>query len=269
MDSLLEVLGLDEPPMGVFYTDVEPKEGVSPKAQAPVSREAEEKGEVDWLAVQENFSCVLGKVWQARKKKIAAYFDRERFGCLGGAFYLGFLKPYLNMHPFFISTGIEGMFEGEHYAASPEAARYIFEAMDPMPAPKRFCVIKPVDSFRGGETPDVVVFFARPEVIGGLAFLTAFLTEDIEAVQTPFGPGCSGLVTWPMKYLKQGRQVAVLGSLDPSCRRFLKTDELSFAVPLALYRQMLERWESSFLKGETWKTVRKKIARSRKTWGES
>ena len=76
MARLLEALGLDEAPMGVFYTDEEPKVGVSPKAQAPVSREAEEKGEVDWLGVQENFSCVLGKVWQARKKKIAAYFDR-------------------------------------------------------------------------------------------------------------------------------------------------------------------------------------------------
>jgi hypothetical protein len=44
MNRLLEVLGLDEPPMGVFYTDVEPEGGVSPKAQTPVSREAEEKG---------------------------------------------------------------------------------------------------------------------------------------------------------------------------------------------------------------------------------
>lgn len=269
MASLLEVLGLDEAPMGVFYADAEPKEGVSPKAQPPVSREAEERGEVDWLAVRENFSCVLGKVWQARKRKVAAYFDRERFGCLGGAFYLGFLKPYLNMHPFYISTGIEGMFEGEHYAPSPEAARAFFEAIDPIPAPKRFCVIKPIDSFREGETPEVVVFFARPEVIGGLAFLAAFVTEDIEAVRTPFGPGCSGLVTWPMKYLGEGRQVAVLGSLDPSCRKFVKPDELSFAVPYGLYEQMLERWEESFLKGETWKTVRKKIARSRKAWAES
>ena len=72
MNRLLEVLGLDEPPMGVFYTDVEPEGGVSPKAQTPVSREAEEKGEVDWMAVQQNFSCVLGKVWQARKKRTAA-----------------------------------------------------------------------------------------------------------------------------------------------------------------------------------------------------
>ncbi len=268
MNSLLEVLGLDEPPMGVFYTDVKPEEGVSPKAQTPVSREAEEKGEVDWMAVQENFSCVLGKVWLARKKKTAAYFDKERFGCLGGAFYLGFLKPYLNMHPFFISTGIEGIFEGERYASSPDAATAFFEAVDPLPAPKRFCVIKPIDRFEEGECPEVVVFFARPEVIGGLSFLVAFVTEDIDAVRTPFGPGCSGLVTWPMKYLSEGRQVAVLGSLDPSCRKFLKPDELSFAVSYGMYEQMLERWEESFLKQEAWKTVRKKIARSRKAWGE-
>ncbi len=268
MNSLLEVLGLDEQPMGVFYTDVKPEEGVSPKAQTPVSREAEEKGEVDWMAVQENFSCVLGKVWLARKKKTAAYFDKERFGCLGGAFYLGFLKPYLNMHPFFISTGIEGIFEGERYASSPDAATAFFEAVDPLPAPKRFCVIKPIDRFEEGECPEVVVFFARPEVIGGLSFLVAFVTEDIDAVRTPFGPGCSGLVTWPMKYLSEGRQVAVLGSLDPSCRKFLKPDELSFAVSYGMYEQMLERWEESFLKQEAWKTVRKKIARSRKAWGE-
>ncbi len=268
MNNLLEVLGLDEPPMGVFYTDVEPEGGVSPEAQTPVSREAEEKGEVDWVAVQENFSCVLGKVWQARKKKTAAYFDKERFGCLGGAFYLGFMKPFLHMHPPFISTGIEGLLEGERYAPSPEAATAFFEAMDPLPAEKRFCVIKPIDRFEEGERPEVVVFFARPEVIGGLSFLVYFVTEDIDAVRTPFGPGCSGLVTWPMNYLRQGKQVAVLGSMDPSCRKFVKPDELTFAVPYSMYLQMLERWEESFLKQETWKTVQKKIARSRKAWGE-
>ena len=71
-----------------------------------------------------------------------------------------------------------------------------------------------------------------------------------------------------MKHLHQGRQVAILGSFDPSCRRFVKPDELSFAVPHSMYRQMLERWEESFLKRETWTTVRKKIARSRKAWAQ-
>lgn len=263
---LLEVLMADEP-MGVYYTDREP-DGVSPRSQRPLSREAEERGEVDWQAVMENFSCVLGIVWQARRKKKAAFFDRERFGCPGGAFYLGFMKPYLNMHPYFISTGIPGILEGERYSDSPEAAREFFDTIDPPPAPARFCVIKPLSLFAGGEEPDTVIFFSRPEVLSGLFNLTTFVTGDIDAVRTPFGPGCSGLVTWPAKYREQGKEYAMLGAFDPSCRRFLKTDELSFAVPLSLYRKMITRWEGSFLTTETWKTVRKKIARSRKTWGE-
>jgi len=269
LDGFLEVLGLDEAPMGVFYSDREPEGGVSPKPQIPVSRQAEEKGEVDWMAVMGNFSCVLGNVWRARKKRVAACFDRERFGCVGGAFYLGFLKPYLHMHPPFISTGIPGIFPGERYAPTPEVAAAFFDTIDPLPAPKRWCVIQPLDRFAEGESPEVVAFFGRPEVMSGLCYLAYFVTEDIDVVKTPFGPGCSGLVTWPLKHLKQGREWAVLGGLDPSCRKFLKADEVTFAVPYSLYGKMLSRWQESFLAGDTWRTVRKKIERSRKAWGEA
>ncbi len=269
LNGFLDILGLGEAPMGAFYTDTEPEGGLSPKPQAPVSREAEEKGEIDWQAVMGNFSCTLGHVWRARKKRAPACFDRERFGCVGGAFYLGFMKPYLHMHPPFISTGIPGVFPGERYAASPEAAAAFFDAIDPPPAPKRWCVIQPMERFGEGEAPEVVIFFGRPEVMSGLCFLTTFVTEDIEAVKTPFGPGCSGLVTWPLKYLSQGRECAVLGGLDPSSRKFLKTDEITFAVPYSLYRKMLDRWQESFLAGDTWQVVRKKIERSKKAWGES
>ena len=93
--DMLYALGLDEEPMGVIWTDKEPPDCVSPKAQKPISREAEEKGEIDWQSVMENFACVLGIIWRARKKNAAACFDAERFGCLGGAFYLGFMRPYL------------------------------------------------------------------------------------------------------------------------------------------------------------------------------
>jgi len=265
----LEALGLDEPPMGVGYADQAPADAISPAAQAPLSRQAEERGEIDWQAVQTNFSCVLGNVWRARKKRAAACFDRERFGCVGGAFYLGYLKPYLHMHPPFISTGIPGVFEGERYAPSPGTAQAFFDAMDPVPAPRRWCVIQPVERFAGGPPPDVAVFFTRPEALGGLFMLTAFVTESIDAVKTPFGPGCSGLVTWPLRYLSEGREWAVLGGFDPSCRKFLKTDELTFAVPWSLYCKMLDRWEDSFLARDAWKTVRRKIERSRKAWGEA
>jgi hypothetical protein len=56
---------------------------------------------------------------------------------------------------------------------------------------------------------------------------------------------------------------------DPSARKFFKTDELSFTVPFDMFVEMLNRFETSFLKTKTWPTVQKKIARSKKSWGES
>ena len=104
--DFLEALGLDEEPMGMYYTDVEPKEGITPKSELLPTIEMEARGEVDWGALFSNFSCVIGNIWRARKKQTAAYFDKERFGCLGGAFYLGFLKPQLNFITYYVSTGI-------------------------------------------------------------------------------------------------------------------------------------------------------------------
>lgn len=39
------------------------------------------------------FSCVMGHIWRARRKKTAAYFSDKQFGCPGGVFFLGFNKP--------------------------------------------------------------------------------------------------------------------------------------------------------------------------------
>ena len=270
MDSkgFMEILGLNEEPLGMYYTDEDPGEGFSPKPGQLPSAERERKGEVDWESIFENFSCVMGHIWRARKKKTFAVFDRERFGCLGGAFYLGFLKPQLDFIGLYISSGIPGRMDGEHYLESPEISRKFFESIDPRPAPARFCVFKPVSQFQGEERPEVVIFFARPEVISGLNQLASFVTNDFEAVISPFGAGCSNIVSWPLHYLSRGKIKAVLGGWDPSARKFYKTDEITFAVPYEMYESMVKRWNESFLTSGAWKTVVKKIERSRKTWGE-
>ena len=146
--------------------------------------------------------------------------------------------------------------------------RRFFETLDPRPAPARFCVFKPVSQFKENETPEVVTFFARGEVMAGLCTLATFVTEDFEAVASPFGAGCSYMVTWPLHYLKQGRMRAVIGGWDPSDRKFMKTDEMTFSVPYEMYTLFLERWENSFLLTDTWAGVKKKISRSREAWGE-
>lgn len=267
--EFVEALGLIEEPMGMLYTNEQPTEGVSPQPGTLPTVEDEAAQKVDWASINAKWTCVIGAIWRARKQGTVAYFDRERFGCLGGAFYLGFLKPQLEMITYYVSTGIPGRFEGEHYFESPEVTRNFFHTIDPRPAPARFCLFKPISLFGEDESPELVIFFSRPESIAGLNQLATFVTNDFEAVYSPFGAGCSNIVTWPLRYLAQGKLKAVLGGWDPSDRKFLKPDEITFTVPFEMFTRMVHRWPESFLNTATWQVVRKKAERSRKAWGES
>jgi len=80
LPRFLEILGLDEEPMGIFYTDEKPAEGFSPKPTDLPTREKELENAINWQAVFGEFSCVIGNIWRARKKKIAAYFDSASGG---------------------------------------------------------------------------------------------------------------------------------------------------------------------------------------------
>jgi len=258
--AFLEALGYAEQPFGMFYTDTEPEKGFVPKEGAAFSFQMEQRGEIDFSALFQNFSFVMGKIWLARKKNSAAYFEATRPGCVGGSFYLGFHRPQLDFISYFVSTGVPGRIDGERYLPSPEATKRFFSEISPRPAPARFCVFKPLSQFKKNEMPEIVTFFARGEVMSGLCTLATFVTEDFEAVSSPFGAGCSHIVTWPLHYLKQGKMKAILGGWDPSERRFMKTDEMTFSIPYEMYLLLLEKWEESFLLTETWAGVKKKIA---------
>ena len=269
LPKFLEILRLDEEPMGIFYTDEKPAEGFSPKPIDLPTREKEMKDEIDWQKVFGQFSCVMGHIWRARKKQTAAYFSAEQFGCPGGAFWTGFNKPQTETIIHYVSTGIPNWTEGELYCDSPDNLRQIFEYVDPRPAPKPFCVVKPLSKFSQDEDPELIAFFTRPESLSGLHQLAAFVTNDPEVVASPWGAGCGAVIVWPIHYLSKGESKAVIGGWDPSARKFFKTDELSFSVPYQMFEDMLNRYDDSFLKTKSWATVQKKIERSKKTWGES
>ena len=269
LPEFLLTLGLDEEPLGLFYTDERPATGISPKPAELPTREKEKHNAIDWQGIFSQFSCAIGHVWRARKKKTCAYFSAEQFGCPGGAFWLGFNKPQAETIIKYVSTGIPGWTEGEHYCESPEALGRIFEYVDPRPAPATYCVIQPLSLFKLEEAPEVVIFFLRPESLSGLHQLAAYITNDPEVVASPWSAGCGSLAVWPLHYMAKGKNKAVLGGWDPSARKFYKTDELSFTIPYRMFTDMLVRYKDSFLKNKTWATVQKKIDRSKKAWGEA
>ncbi len=265
--AFLALLGLDEMPMGILYTDAQPAAGLSPKPSVLPTCERESCNAINWGEVFGNFSCVMGHIWRARRKKTAAYFSAEQFGCPGGAFWLGFMKPQTETIIRYVSSGIPGHMEGELYCESPDALRKTFLDIDPPQIGKKFWVIKPLDLFAPDELPEFVTFFTRAEPLTGLHQLAYFVSNDPEVVASPWGAACAGLGTWPLKYRLMGKNRAVIGGWDISARKFFRNDELSFTVPFEMFEQMLLRGESSFLCRENWNgPVRKKIARSRSLW---
>jgi len=268
--EFFDALALYEEPMGAYYTDGKPEECITPKEAQLPTFEQEKRGEVDFGAVFGSFSCVFQSIWRARKKNTAACFDKSHFGCLGGAFAFGFNKPQLELIVRYVSTGIPGKLEGENYIDSPDQLRWIFDYIDPRPAPKKYLVFKHLSLFKHDEKPELVVFFDRPEVICGLHQLVYFVTNDLESVRSPWGAGCYNVVTWPVKYKDAGKMKAVLGAWDPSCRKYFRTDEITLSMPFEMFTAMVDRWRDSFLGNEdsTWDVVRKRVMRSRAKWGE-
>jgi uncharacterized protein (DUF169 family) len=264
--SFLEILGLSEEPVGICYTNDKPEDGFSPRPMPLPTRQKEVDSDIDWRTIFSGFSCVMGHVLRARKMKKPAYFSAEQFGCPGCAFWLGFMKPQTETIIHYVSTGIPGHMDGEHYCESPDALRGIQNYIDPEPATAEFCVVKPLSLYTVDERPELVVFFARPETLCGLHQLATFVSNDPEVVVSPWGAACTNMITWPYKHLAKGTSKAVLGGWDPSARKFFSTDELTFTVPHEMFRHMIERYPESFLMTPVWATVRKKIARSNRAW---
>jgi len=266
----LEHLGLGEEPFGVYYADTLPDNAIGPKTGVPISRELEDQGQLDMQEVFKTFSCVMAHIRLARKKKSAAFMSREEYGCIGGAYYCSMMKPHLRFIEHYVTTGFSGTpLHGERYMPTPETMQGFLTRVDPRKAPAKYCIFKPLSTFADGEEPEFVVFFARPEVLSGLFTHTVFTTGDMDCVASPFGAGCTNMVSWPLFYQAQGVEKAVIGGFDPSVRKYMKGDELTFTVSWSLYQKMLQTLpESMFNVDGAWKEVRKKVTRSAKAWEE-
>jgi len=235
-----ESIGLIESPLGVYYTDEKP-EGVSPK---------------------EGISgCMIGLLQRARKKGETVFFDKTHFGCPGGGYYMGFLETPRPNIEYFLSCGIPGEMEGERYIKTPELAREYFKKMKPRPAPGSYCVFKPIERFQKGIEPEVVIFFGTPDILSGLFTLTNYALERTDGVYSPFGSGCSTLLTYPLKEGESLEPRAILGMFDVSARPMVEEEVLTLSMPYSVFLKLLENAEGSFLETESWKKVHQRISK--------
>lgn len=202
--------------------------------------------------------CFIGALSHVRKGRPLC-FNVDSVGCPGGKRYLGFTKGLMPDFEYFLSCGMPGKMEGERYKKTPEIVKESMNYWPRFEAPAPFIVFKRWDMLEETDTPEVVIFFAEPDVLSGLFTLFNFDEARQDRVIAPFGAGCNTIVQYP--YLESGSNHprAVIGMFDISARPFVNENTLTFTVPLGKLTSMMENMEESFLITKSWRLVQRRI----------
>ena len=229
--------GQAELPISFYYTDHEDRAG---KVKVPSGHQ-----------------CVIGVLSRVRRGT-ALSLDGGTVGCGGGKRCLGF--PFVTSEDFkyFLSSGIPGRMEGERYKKSPELAEQLVTGWSGFKAPAKNIVFKRWDQLEDHDDPEVIIFFAKPDVLSALFTLANFDEKD-NKVYTPFGAGCSSIVQNPYLEIEKDSPQCVIGMFDISARPFVEKDVLTFAAPMKKFRTMIANMDESFLVTRSWEKVKKRF----------
>ena len=202
--------------------------------------------------------CMMADLIKVRSGE-SVFFGADSFGCFGGKRYLGFGGKVMPNFEYFLSYGIPDKLEGERYKKTPELVKEIMKKAPKFDAPDRFIVFKRWDMLERTDEPDVVIFFARPDVLSGLFTLTNYDAGELNVVFSPFSAGCGSIVQYPYLEKESDYPKAVLGMFDVSARPFIPKNVLSFSAPMNKFSIMIDNMEESFLITGSWDKIQKRI----------
>jgi uncharacterized protein (DUF169 family) len=218
----------------------------------------DEQGTGEMVHPPKGHRCVIADLSRVLGGK-SHCFTIDSIGCAGGKRYLGFSHEIMPDFEYFLSCGIPGKLEGERYKKSPDLVKETMKRMPEFRAPAKYIVFKRWDMIEEGDDPDVVIFFARPDVLSGLFTLANFDEADPNGVFAPFAAGCGSIVQYPYLEKSSERPRGVLGMFDVSARPWVQEDVLAFSVPMNKLLRMVENMDESFLITPSWAKVAKRI----------
>ena len=209
----------------------------------------------------DSWRCIICQIGRVRNGT-PLIFDARSITCKGGLMYSGYSCERPPHFRYFLSHGKPGVVEGERYKQTPEIVDSWEKNLIPLPSKEKDIVFTRWDQLTEQDNPEVVIFFAHPEVICGLFTLANFDQEDPNGVICPMGSGCSSIIYYPWHEQQMENPKVVLGMFDPSARPCVPLDILTMAFPMKKFSNVIEYMEESFLITKTWDTVQKKIGRS-------
>lgn len=213
----------------------------------------QDPGDIPVAESPQGHRCLIAQLSKVRKGEPLC-FNAKSVGCVGGKRYLGFSQTFRPRFEEFLSHGEEGEL-CERYKRSPGLVTRLLEQIPPFQAEGDYLVFKRWDCLTEEDAPLAVFFFAPAAVISGLFTLASYDSASADAVISPFGAGCTSIIYYPYREEKEGTGRAVIGLFDPSARKCVKKELLSFAVPITKFMKMIDQMEESFLTTDTWSKI--------------
>ncbi|HUH79239.1 MAG TPA: DUF169 domain-containing protein, partial [Methanoregula sp.] len=168
-----------------------------PGSELPVTLEfRNESGDAPHVPPPDGWRCLICQTGRARNGT-PLLFNARSVTCRGGLMYTGYTRERPPEFRYFLSSGKPGVVEGERYKQSPELVDAWEKLIPPFSSEGKDLLFTRWDKLTEEDNPEVVIFFARPEVMSGLFTLANFDRSEPDGVICPMGAGCSSIVYYP------------------------------------------------------------------------
>ena len=194
--------------------------------------------------------CMIGAIRKVCEGE-ALTLTAENVQCGGGGLYTAF-RPMMERVPLFVS-------ETEHYKQTLEQVRKYVESLEIEITDKPYLNFQRVDRLTSWEGIEAVVFFATPDILSGLCTWAFYDNDADDAVVTKFASGCAAVITFATVENRKGGRRTFLGMFDPSARPLVPKNELTFAVPMSRFKEMLQTMSDSALYEHAFSVVKRRI----------
>lgn len=183
---------------------------------------------------------------------ITISLNADTIGCGGGKFYTGFTEMPERV-PQFVSLK-------EKYKQTPEMVTDYVEQLGVPEAERNFLNFARLDKVSNFDHLEGLLFLATPDILSGLTTWAYFDNNREDAVVSPFGSGCSTVVTQAVIENRKNGKRTFIGFFDPSVRPYVEADILSYMIPMSRFREMYHTMRNSCLfDTHAWGKIKERI----------
>lgn len=194
--------------------------------------------------------CMIGAISKVREG-IPLTLCKENVKCGGGGLYTAF-TPMPERVLTFVS-------QVEHYKQTPEQVKEYVNELEIVLTDKKYMNFVRIDKVSTLDDVEGILFFATPDILSGLTSWAFYDNNAADAVSTPFGSGCSTIISFAVRENRINGSRCFLGMLDPSARPLVPKNELTFVIPACRFKEMLTTMRDSALFQHAFSVVKKRI----------